>query len=422
VTTTASALPGTFSIDQVYSNADGNVQFVVVVDSGRNDCDAGENLWAGLTLASTGPGPQRTFVFPANLPTCKTSGRHILIATEGFAALGLVAPDYVISNRFLQMPSGTLAFANVSGLTYTALPNDGVTAIDGAGKPIPNVATNLAGASASVMLAGPVPVNYEGLFYNAPAESEAGWGINFEHQGDVIFATWFTYDLTGKAWWLTMTADKVAEGSYSGTIMQTRGPAFSSVPFNPGAVSASAVGTGTLAFTDVDNGSFSYVVNGVSQVKPLTRQIFSVVPTCVFGEQANLALATNYQGLWYAAPAESEAGWGVNFTHQGEIIFATWFTYDADGTPLWLSATVNKTAAGVYTGTLYRTTGPAFSTVPFLPTNVKLSDVGTLTLTFADGNSGSFAYTVNLGGPTGAVTQTKSIVRQVFRTPGTSCR
>ena len=38
-------------------------------------------------------------------------------------------------------------------------------------------------------------------------ESESGWGINFAHQGDVIFASWFTYDMTGKGWWLVMTAN-----------------------------------------------------------------------------------------------------------------------------------------------------------------------------------------------------------------------
>ena len=36
--------------------------------------------------------------------------------------------------------------------------------------------------------------------------SEAGWGINFAHQGDVIFATWFTYDASGNAWYMSMTA------------------------------------------------------------------------------------------------------------------------------------------------------------------------------------------------------------------------
>ena len=262
----------------------------------------------------------------------------------------------------------------------------------------------------------PAANNYQGLFYNAPAESEAGWGINFAHQGDIIFATWFTYDATGKALWLSMTAEKSAPGVYGGTLYQTRGPAFSAVPFSPAAVTGTAVGSGTLTFSDVDNGSFAYVVNGISQTKTITRQVFAAVPTCAFGAQPNLALATNYQDLWYAAPAESEAGWGVNFTHQGDIIFATWFTYDVDGTPLWLSATARKAGPGVYMGTLYRTRGPAFNAVPFPKGDVVLTPVGTLTLTFANGNSATFGYTLN------GVTQTKAITRQVFRTPGTACQ
>ena len=258
--------------------------------------------------------------------------------------------------------------------------------------------------------------NYQGLWYAAPAESEAGWGINFAHQGDIIFATWFTYDATGNALWLSMTATKTAEGVYGGTLYQTRGPAFSAVPFNKSLVTSAEVGTGTLTFSDGNNGTFAYVYNGIAQTKSITRQIFGTVPTCTFGAQSNLALATNYQDLWYAAPAESEAGWGVNFTHQGDNIFVTWFTYDTDGTPLWLSATAAKTSAGVYKGTLYRTRGPAFSAVPFLPASVTLTSAGNVTLSFTNGNSATFAYVVN------GVSQSKAIVRQVFRSPGTVCQ
>ncbi len=171
-----------------------------------------------------------------------------------------------------------------------------------------------------------------------------------------------------------------------------------------------------MTFSDAGNGSFAYVVNGIAQTKTITRQVFGPLPACTFGAQPNLTLATNYQDLWWAAPAGSESGWGVNFAHQGDVIFATWFTYDIDGTPLWLSATTPKTAPGGYTGTLYRTTGPAFNAVPFRPANVALTPVGTLTLTFANGNSANFAYTVN------GVTQSRPITRQVFRTPGTVCQ
>ena len=90
--------------------------------------------------------------------------------------------------------------------------------------------------------------NYEGLWWNNPAGSESGWGINLVHQGDTIFATWFTYDGAGKPWWLTMTANKTAQGTYGGTLYQSRGPAFFSVPFLTSAVTLAPVGTGTSSY------------------------------------------------------------------------------------------------------------------------------------------------------------------------------
>ncbi len=82
------------------------------------------------------------------------------------------------------------------------------------------------------------------------------------------------YDATGKALWLSMTANTTAEGVYSGTLYQTRGPAFSAVPFSPAAVTATAVGSGNLTFSDANNGTFAYVVNGFTQTKAITRQVF----------------------------------------------------------------------------------------------------------------------------------------------------
>ncbi len=268
--------------------------------------------------------------------------------------------------------------------------------------------------SVQVIAAG--PANHEGLWWNAPAGSESGWGLNITHESGTIFATWFTYDQTGKAWWLSMTAQVSSTGSYSGTLFQQTGPPFDSVPFNPALVHGTAVGTGTLTFTDANDGMFAYTVNGTSQTKTITREVFGQLPTCTFGIQTDLTLAYNYQDLWWAAPAGSESGWGVNLTHQGQTIFATWFTYDLDQTPLWLSVTAPQTAPGTYSGILYRTTGPAFNSVPFRPAAVTASAVGTATFTFTDGNTGTFAYTVN------GVTQTKAITREVLVAPGTVCQ
>ncbi len=268
----------------------------------------------------------------------------------------------------------------------------------------------------------PATANYQGLWYHAPAESEAGWGINFAHQGDVIFATWFTYDVGGKAWWLTMTANKTADGVYSGLLIRTNGAPFSA--FVPPATTT-VVGTGTLTFTSPTTGTFNYTVNDganvAAQSKAIVLQTFGPVPTCVWSAQPDLTKATNYQDLWYAAPAESEAGWGINFTQQGTTIFATWFTYDANRNPLWLSATLPLTAAKTYSGALLRTGGQAFSAVPFDPTKITRTQVGTASLTFTNGNAGTFAYSVDLGDGVNKATQTKAITRQVFRAPGTVC-
>ena len=410
----ASAVFHTYRIEQIYSNADGTVQFIVMHESQSSD---GENLWGGHVLTAHGGGVVNSFTFPNDLPSSATSGTRVLIATEGFAALGVITPDYVVPDHFLSTTSGSVNFADVDQLGYSSLPTDGVMALDRNEQPVMNLATNFAGQSVSISAPGPGAVaNYEGLWWNSPAGSESGWGINLAHQGDVIFATWFTYDTTGKAWWLSMSAAKTAEATYGGTLYQTTGPAFNAVPFNPSSVTATAVGNATLTFSSTDDGTFAYTVNGVSQIKSITRQVFGTVPACTFGAQPDLTQATNYQDLWWNVPAGSESGWGIDFTHQGDTIFATWFTYGLDGTPMWLSVTASKTAAQTYSGTFYRTTGPAFNAVPFSPSAITATAVGNATLTFTHGNAGTFAYTVD------GVAQTKTITRQVFRTPGTVCR
>jgi len=265
--------------------------------------------------------------------------------------------------------------------------------------------------------------NFEGSWWTAPAGSESGWGLNFAHQGDVIFATVFTYDATGKTWWLSMTASRLGNNNvFSGTLYETRGPAFNTVPFDSKAVTYHAVGTGTLDFSDANNGTFTYNVNGIAQSKPVTRTVFGNLPICTSATQSDLSAATNYQDIWWAAAGTGETGWGLHFTHQGDIIFATWFTYDFDGSPLWLSATAQKSAPGVYSGTLYRTTGPAFGTVPFDPAKVARSPVGNATLSFGNGDNATFAYSVTLGSQAVTVAQTKQLSRLVFRDPGTVCR
>ena len=397
-----------------------------VRDDGTGAVSVANANWIGYTSRTSCDSMPACDNWPENL--LRTEGPALTTTSFGgtlksfsattsseIAVLGTLPPDEFFSVASGNAPTGT-GIGDVALLNGLSLLSETV--------PTPmDLFSFDAGVSGSLMKVGasgsvtPAAINFQGLWWNAPAGSESGWGINFAHQGDVIFATWFTYDTTGKAWWLGMQANRTATGVYAGTIFTTHGPAFNALPFDPSKVTETTVGSGTLTFTDANDATFAYTVNGVTQTKTLTREVFGAsVPVCTFGGTLPAAQATNYQDLWWASPAGSESGWGVNLTHQGEVIFATWFTYDANGNPLWLSGPATKTGPGVYTGALAQTTGPAFNAVPFDPTRVIETPVGTLTLTFSDGANGTFAYTVN------GVSQAKAITREVFVSPGTVCQ
>jgi len=426
----------TFRIEQIYSNADGTVQFIVMRESaGAN----GENFWGGQALTSTHAGVPKVYTFPNNLPgggddyctgyycypsLSPTANQRVLIATDGFAALGLVTPDYVVQNGFLPTDGGTLNFAGVDQVTFASLPTDGTNAINRNGVMVQNLATNFAGNAASVVPSAVPPgvLNFQGMWYAAPAESEAGWGVNLAHQGDAIFATWFTHDANRQAWNLSLSAFQTGPNTFAGTLVVVTGPPFGAVPFNTSQVHAVPVGPATLTFADANNATFTYTVNGLLQTKAITRQVFGVVPVCTWGGLADLTLATNYTDMWWVVGGV-ESGWGINFTDQSNAIFATWFTFDLSGNPLPLSATLFKVGPGnTYSGTLIKTGGPPFSAVPWNPGEVTRAELGTATVTFTNGNRATFTYTVALNGPMSAVTQTKQLERQVFRTKGTTCQ
>jgi hypothetical protein len=410
---------------QFYSNADGSVQYIELV------AQAGfQQFISGHTITSRQGATTRSYTFTTNLPgdTANTEGggyggsvttyKSMVIGTQGFAALGVVAPDYVMPNGFLFTTNGTVNFGEGADVfTYASLPTDGRLALYRNGSTAVNSPTNFDGANGTISPAA-AALNVQGLWWRSPAASESGWGINITHQGDILFATWFTYDADGSGMWIVMArGEKTATANtWAGKLYRTTGPSFNANPFDPALIVTTEVGTGTFTFTDSDTGSFAYTLNGVTQTKPIMREVFATpVPTCTAGgtHGANV----NYQDLWWKAPAASESGWGINITHQGDVIFATWFTYGADGKGMWIvMARGEKTAANTFAGKLYRTAGPAFSAVPFDSNQIVTTEVGTGTFTFTDASTGTFAYTVN------GVSQTKAIMREVFTSPASVCK
>jgi len=178
----------TYQSFSVYSSTDGTVQYIVLHESlGLN----GENFLQGHVLTSSSAGNNQMYVFPNNLPggepgdgygmgpiPAPTANSYVLIATQGFADLNLVTPDYVVPNGFIPLTNGTINYAGVDQVSYAALPTDGTNAINRNGTSIQNVATNYPGNSASVMAAVQPPGTVVAVEYYY-----AAWNFYFETSG-----------------------------------------------------------------------------------------------------------------------------------------------------------------------------------------------------------------------------------------------
>jgi hypothetical protein len=254
--------------------------------------------------------------------------------------------------------------------------------------------------------------NYTDLWWN-PAE--AGWGVNLNHQGETLFATWFTYDSDGAGMWLVVP-EAVGSGSrMSGAIYRATGVPLPQIDGAPAAdFPLPSVGTGTFDFIDAGRLTFTYTLGGVTQVKTLQRQPISTATRCV-ETRGTRTYATNYQDLWWNPP---EPGWGINLAHQGEIIFATWFTYGATGRGQWLvGSELRRQATGEFRGRLYRTSGQPFDRIDGAPAMTgSPADVGEMTITFTNGESGRIDYVVD------GVAQSKPITRQLFGATAPLCQ
>src|SRR5450759_2357789 len=286
------------------------------VESAQSTHSPGQGGTFTLTMGYPGSGPSpviaRSITAGSDILQFSTVGNAIftlrLFPSTGGEISGLY-PAPVFANSI-----GFAAFLDPNNYVCTGLSANQVCGIGQVGVTAGETVTGgVNPLQFTVPLAAPPSAaNYQGLWWNSPPGSESGWGINFAHQDNVIFASWFTYDLDGKGWWLVMTAPNTGGNSFSGSLLTVTGPAFDALPFDPSQVVGTVVGTGTLNFTDANNGTFAYTVNGISQTKNITREVFGPLPTCAFGAQPNLALARNYQDLWWKTPAASESGWGIN--------------------------------------------------------------------------------------------------------------
>ena len=309
---------------------------------------------------------------------------------------------------------GALAGSTKGGATLARMQSAITGNIGGMGYLSTLSTTQLQAIASALAPAAPTSsLNYTGMWWK-PAES--GWGINVNHQGDIVFATLFTYDERGAPLWVMMTGLLQADGrTYAGDLYQVSGPAFNAQPFTPITdANLVKVGTMSLTFSSARTATLSYTYQGAAVSKDIVPQVFGTAAASCSATTGSRAALTNYQDMWWN-PAES--GWGVNIVHQNSTLFATLMTYDLAGNNLWLVMSAGLPQSdGSYLGDLYRASGPAFNAQPFTPiTGANLAKVGTMRFTFTDGITGTLAYTVN------GVPVSKSITRQVFASPVPAC-
>jgi hypothetical protein len=111
-----------WKVNEVFSSADGNVQFVELSD----DSDFEHLIGGHQVRVRAGGTTLDSFTFPADLDTTETAGRTLLLATPGFEALAGVSPDYEIAPGFVDLGQATaVAFDALDELPLAGLPGDG---------------------------------------------------------------------------------------------------------------------------------------------------------------------------------------------------------------------------------------------------------------------------------------------------------
>lgn len=381
--------------------------------------------WAGIDSQGTPLGLVRISLSasgaqangPSSSPAISADGRYVVFESaatnltpgDGNGSTDVYIKD-VYSGRIARVATG------IGGAPINAASFDATIAPDGSVLAFTTLASNLAANdlnglpdvySSPSPFAAPGTVNYSYTYWDS---AQAGWGFNVLHQGSLLYATWYTYADDGQTLFLTVEAVALADGSFAGPVYRIAGTPFEQINGSQAFTAVTQVGDAAISFDDQGRLSLSYTVNGVSQSKVLERFLFdAAAPTCT-GSTISRASARNFSDLWWNP---TEAGWGLTLAHQGDVIFVLWYTYGEGGRDQWIiAATLVKQSDGSFVGALQQpSSGIALAQISGPATTFPVPEVGTAGLSFSDGETGSFNYTI------GAVTQTKAIQRFVIVGP-----
>jgi hypothetical protein len=112
-------------------------------------------------------------------------------------------------------------------------------------------------------------VDYTDLWWTP---NESGWGVSLTQEFGIIFAAWFAYDANGKPIWYVAPSCPVSGNACTDEdLYQVTGGSALTAAWNGSSIVFTKVGAVTFAFTDANNGSMSYSINGVTGNRVITR-------------------------------------------------------------------------------------------------------------------------------------------------------
>ncbi len=120
----AAASHHSWRMSEVFSNADGSLQFVEM----QSSADGHDKIiCCQLVAGDASTGVDTGYRFPQNLPSSSTAGKSMLIATAAFESTFGIRPDYIIPDGFLTTGAGDVFYNDA--INWNSLPTDGVTSL-----------------------------------------------------------------------------------------------------------------------------------------------------------------------------------------------------------------------------------------------------------------------------------------------------
>src|SRR5262249_41246771 len=112
-------------------------------------------------------------------------------------------------------------------------------------------------------------IDYGDLWYNAPAESQGGWGVNIAQQGEGLFLTLFVYGQDGKPhWYVASSVASTGANAFGGQLFDIGSGTFFGSAW-AGVSGVRQVGDIAFTFDSATTGSMTYSVDTAQVTKSI---------------------------------------------------------------------------------------------------------------------------------------------------------